>query len=177
VSRSARIIALLMAASGCGGPQARDETAITYRAGFKAEAGASTKVFFPFPVDAAASEVSEGLSVTDGGTASVLSDGGTWLVVSGRGEIEASYRATKSKAFGEESIPSAQLSGEVPDAGPDVRYVTVNKGGTASAQIQFEYTASKDCGGGCGGKRSWTFQGQVGLSRQEVQMTFVEEKN
>jgi hypothetical protein len=159
-------------------PQLRDEAAITYRAGFSAESGVTTKIYVPFPIDAAADEVKKGLTVTDGGAVGYeASDGGVFLTVSGRGVIQASYQAARSKAFGSAEIPDAQLSQQIPDAGSEARYMKVNKGGSATAQVDFEYTVSKDCGAGCGGQRSWTFQGPVGLSLQEISTQFVEESN
>jgi len=165
--------------AGCGPPppQAKDEAGITYRAAFSAEAGVSTKVVFPLPDDASQFTVTQGLVVSDGGTATVeaLAEG-TGLAVEGRGQVTASFTGGRVKGLGEGGIPEAVLSRPVPDGGAGDRYFRVNKGGSALVAVEFEYTASRDCGTACGGKRSWKYEGPVGLSLQEVATTFSEEK-
>ncbi len=164
---------------GCGAPPQRaDEAAVTFRAAFSAEQGVVTRVIFPWIADGAAAEAEAGLTVSDGGTAKwETTADGLGLALEGKGFVEASYSAPRAAGLGNErGIPEAQLTRGVPDAGTAQRYVQVNKGGAATAAVEFEYTASRDCGGGCGGKRGWTFDGPVGLSRQEVSMTFTEAK-
>ncbi len=179
----ARIGVGLLAAltlSACGGPpQRKDEATVVYRAGFTAESGVTTQVVFPFPSDGTAAQVEAGLVVTDGGSArvQVLDGGGGGLAVEGRGHIEASYSSLRVKGLAEsEGIPAAGLTRQVPDGGAGDLLVHVNKGGSSVATVDFEYTVGRDCGGGCGGTRSWKFQGPVGLGEQEVPMTFSEEK-
>jgi hypothetical protein len=53
--------------------------------------------------------------------------------------------------------------------------VRVNKGGSAAAQVRFEYTVRRDCGATCGGTRRWVYDGPVGLGLQKVEMNFSEE--
>lgn len=164
--------------AGCGGgpPQAKDEAAVVYRAAFTSAGGVNTTVIFPFPVDGAELQVQQNLMVSDGGTARVENTAqGLGLAVEGFGHVEASFSAPKLSGLGNGGIPEAALSRPVPDAGTEERYFHVNKGGSGSTQIDFEYSATRDCGEGCGGKRSWTFQGPVGLSLQAVTTSFVEE--
>ncbi|MFZ5467882.1 MAG: hypothetical protein ACOZIN_00480 [Myxococcota bacterium] len=162
----------------CGPPpQTKDEAAVTYRASFTAEGGVNAKVVFPFPVDGAALVVEQGLQVSDAGTARMENaQEGSGLALEGNGYVEVTFSAPKVKGLGSGGIPEAMLSRPVPDGGMGDRYMRVNKGGSASVQVEFEYTASRDCGASCGGKRSWTYQGPVGLSLQEVPMGFSEEK-
>ena len=164
----------------CGGspPQARDEAAITYRASFTAEPGVSAKVTFPHAQDAAALAIESGLAVSDGGTWHLDAlQQGLGLTLEGRGHVEASFVGAGVKDLGNAGgVPLARLTRDVPDGGIQERYVQVNKGGTASLQIDFEYTASRDCGATCGGKRSWTYTGPVGLGLQDIQTTFTEVK-
>jgi hypothetical protein len=171
--------ALAAAALACGEtPQRPDEAAISYRVGFTAESGVVTRVIFPWIADATAAGAQTGIAVTDGGSAKVeTTTDGAGLAVEGKGHVEASYSARRLPGLGNErGIPEALLTREVPDGGLGERYVQVNKGGAASAQIQFEYSASRDCGSGCGGTRSWKYTGPVGLSRQVVSMEFTEAK-
>jgi len=174
------IAAALGLALGCGGPppQTKDEAAVTYRAAFTSEAGVSAKVTFPLPDDASQQLVTQGLVVSDGGTARVESSPeGTGLALEGRGRVEASFTSKQVKGLGEGTgVPEAVLSRQVPDGGTGDRYFRVNKGGSAQVAVEFEYTASRDCGGGCGGKRTWKYEGPVGLSLQEVATDFSEEK-
>jgi hypothetical protein len=62
----------------------------------------------------------------------------------------------------------------VPDASTTERYFQVNKSGSALINIEFEYSATRDCGGSCGGSRSWKYTGPVGLSVQAVTVEFTE---
>lgn len=164
-------------ALGCGGPpQRKDEAAVTYRAAFTSEAGVSAKVVFPFPTDAASSRVRDGLSVS-GGTAQVeQTSEGTGLAVEGKGRVEATFQADRVAGLGEGGVPEAAISRLVPDGGTAALF-RVNKGGSALLPVELEYTASRDCGAGCGGRRSWKMQELVGLGLQEVQLEFSEEQN
>ena len=173
---SRRLLALGWALAACGpSPQGKDEAAITYRARFSAESGVSTQVHFPAPTDGSQAELLSGLVVSGGGTATLASpDAGGGLVLSGRGEVEATFSAARVKGLGSEQVPQAELSSGVPDAGAGERVVRVNKGGSAQAQLEFEYTAERDCGAGCGGRRTWKFSGPVGLGPQQVSMTYEE---
>jgi hypothetical protein len=166
-------------AAGCGAPpsQAKDEAGITYRAVFHAEAGVSAKVVFPLPDDESQLTVTQGLVVSDGGSARVEAFAeGTGLAVEGRGSIAVAFTGGRVKGLGEGGIPDAVLSRPVPDGGQGDRYFRVNKGGSGLVAVEFEYTAVRDCGSACGGKRSWKYEGPVGLSLQEVATTFSEEK-
>lgn len=162
--------------AGCGpSPQEKDEAAITYRARFTAETGVSTQVTFPVPIDASQTELLAGLVISGGGTAKLESpDAGGGLTVSGKGEIDATFSASRVKGLGSEQIPQADLSSASVDGGKGDRFLRVNKGGSAQAQVLFEYTAKRDCGAGCGGERSWNFSGPVGLGPRAVSMTFEE---
>jgi hypothetical protein len=162
--------------AGCGGPQERDEAQVIYRAAFTAESGVTTRVTFPWITDPGASAVLAGMTVTDGGTFLVDPASGPGFVLEGRGRVEARFQSAKVQGLGNDGkTPDARLSREVPDGGPGDRYVLVNKGGAASAQVELEYTAERRCGAGCGGERSWTFGGAVGLSQQAISMQFREE--
>jgi len=165
----------LLLASCSSPPQKQDEVAIVYRAGFSAEEGVMTEVLYPFPADALAMTVQNGITVSDGGTAKVVTDQqGTALSVSGQGAITAQLETFHSTGLmAGNVIPSASLSRGSVDAG---YFFRVNKGGSASAQVDFEYTVTRDCGGGCGGSESWKFSGPVGLALQVVQLSFTEEK-
>ena len=163
----------------CGGaPQTRTEAAVVYRAGFSAEEGVTTRVTFPLPDDAAQLAVESGYSVTDGGTVTfVMGDQGIGLALEGKGTQSASFVAKAVKGYADGSgPPEAKLTRPVPDAGVNDYFFSVNKGGSAVAQIDFQYTASRDCGVGCGGSKSWSLTGPVGLALQEVTLSYVEEK-
>lgn len=162
---------------GCGAPpQKKNEAAVTYRAKFTAEPGVLTTVTFPFSGDNAQRTVEQGISVTDGGTARLESSNeGIGLTVEGRGTVEASFTGTVT-GLGEGEIPEAALSRSRVENGGTVASFYVNKGGTALVNVELEYTADRDCGGSCGGKRSWKFSGPVGLSVQEVSVEFTESK-
>ena len=84
-------------------------------------------------------------------------------------------KALKGVAAGR-GPPDLFLTTQVLDAGPAEAYLRVNKSGSAIVTVSFELTASRDCGNGCGGKRSWTFSGPVGIALQPVTMNYVEEK-
>ncbi len=159
-------------------PQQPDEAQLTYRVAFTAEQGVVTRVLFPWIGDGASSAAESSITPLDGGTAKVeASTDGTALALEGKGHVEWEYRVSRARGLGNErGIPDAQLTRAVPDGGVAERYVQVNKGGAASAQIEFEYTASRDCGSGCGGTRSWKYAGPVGISRQVIEMDFTEAK-
>ncbi len=165
----------LLLASCSGPPQKQDEAQVVYRAGFTAEQGVITEVLYPFPSDGLQDAVDAGLTVSDGGTVKVVDDQqGPALSVTGQGTVTASFTGFHVKGLPAGSgIPAASLSRGSVDAG---YYFRVNKGGSASAQIDFEYTVSRDCGGGCGGTESWKFSGPVGLALQVLQLSFTEEK-
>ena len=160
------------------GAQQPDEVAVTFRAAFKAEAGVSTEVVFPFPSDALADAIAQGLEVTDGGTAEVKdTTEGRGLSLVGKGEISATFTAKKLKGLGsDKGIPQTGLTRLVPDAGTNSYYVRVNKGGTPLATTDFAYEVSKDCGPECGGNRKFSYAGPVGLALHVVEMTFSEAK-
>ncbi|MBI3183114.1 MAG: hypothetical protein HYZ28_13330 [Myxococcales bacterium] len=177
--RSLGLIAALPLAASCGGPPHRkDEARLSYRAAFTAEPGVNAKVIFPFPNDGAQLSVEQGLSVSDGGTARLESTPeGMGLAVEGKGQVEAAFAQERVKGLpAGEGVPEASVSRPVPDGGTGDRYFRVNKGGSASIQVDFEYSATRECGPMCGGKRSWTYRGPVGLSLQEVQTSFTEER-
>ena len=167
-------------AAGCGSPppQTKSQVSVTFRAGFTAEPGVSAAVLVPWPIDGSELELLKGLQLTDGGTARLATIfEGTGLSVEGHGSATASYTVDALEAIGSgDGIPDAGLSLQVADGGTDARYFKVNKGGSSTMKVDFEYTVSRDCGRGCGGKRSWTFSGPVGLSVQEVTTTFKEQK-
>lgn len=166
-------------AVGCGPvPQEKDEAAVVYRVSFDAEAGVSTKVVYPVPPGDFQAVLMTGLTVTDGATAVIENTTeGVGLALSGKGKVEASYSNKRVKgAFGTgDNAPDAALTMEVANAGTEQRYFRVNKGGSSVAPVKFEYTVSRDCGNGCGGKREWTFSGSVGLGPQQVELKYLEE--
>ncbi|MFT3835824.1 MAG: hypothetical protein QM723_02365 [Myxococcaceae bacterium] len=170
-----RALMPLLLASCSGPPQKQDEVQVVYRAGFSAEQGVMTEVLFPFPNDGLEGALDAGISVSDGGTAALIDDQqGPALKVSGQGAITASFTGFHVKGIPTGTgIPAASLTRGSVDAG---YYFRVNKGGSASADVDFEYTVSKDCGGGCGGTESWKFSGPVGLALQVLQLSFTEEK-
>lgn len=176
VTQTGLSVALLL--SACGGPQAQDEASLIYRASFRAEPGVQTTVVFPFVGDGAAAQVQAGLTVTDGGSVTVEDQPeGRGLVVAGQGAVTVLYDGAKVKGVDRGAgVPQAQLTRQVPDAGTTERYFRVNKGGVANVQVDFEYTATRDCGPGCGGSRSWTYLGPVGLAVQQVSVVFSEAK-
>ncbi len=157
-----RALLPLVLASCSGPPQTKEEAAVVYHASFSAEPGVMTEVLFPFSDDALASAIEGALKVSDGGTLSVLSDQqGTALKLVGAGRDRRHLRRLEAEGAGERhrrarGRPSPR--GSV-DAG---YYFRVNKGGSASCDVGFEYTVSRDCGGGCGGKKSWKYAGAGG---------------
>lgn len=174
-----RLVAMTAAVMACGAPaQMRDEASITYRAKFSAEAGVSTRVIFPLPTDAAQGPLQTAIVVSDGGTVSyVQQTEGLGFALDAHGVAEATFFAKNLNGFpASDGPPAAELSMHQPDAGPAELYLRVNKGGSAIVNVDFEYTAARDCGNGCGGKRSWKFSGPVGLALQPVHMDYVEEK-
>ena len=150
---------------------------MTYRASFVAEPGVSAAVLCPW-ADVVDTQILAGLGFTDGGSARVATIfEGTGLSVEGHGSAEASFHVEKLEAFGTgDGIPDAKLTLQVVDGGLGDRYFKVNKGGSSTMKVQFEYTVSRDCGRGCGGSRSWTYSGPIGISVQEVATTFKEQK-
>jgi hypothetical protein len=168
----------MIALSTCSPPpQGMDETSITYTLKFVAEQGVNTRVIFPLPLDAG--EVELGLTATDGGTVSFIdqTNEGRGAALDGRGTTVATFIGKHVKGFGSSTgLPDVTLSMQQPDGGPGDLYLRVNKGGSAIVHVEYEFTASRDCGNGCGGKRSWTFNDDVGITLQPVHMTYVEEK-
>jgi hypothetical protein len=161
----------------CGTPQTEKQAAVSYRASYTVEPGVSSAVTFPFPIDGAGAAIEQQLAGQDGGVRVVSTDAGTGLLIENRGGGSFSFTHERLEGLGEGSgVPEATLSQQVVDGGPGDRYVRVNRGLSGLVQIDFEYTVSRDCGGGCGGKRTWAFQGPVGMGLQEVPMNFVEEK-
>ena len=170
---------LLLVVLGCSAPpQQANETALTYRAVFRAEPGVTAKVTFPWVNDSSALEVQQNLSITDGGTFSIEeTPQGLGLSISGRGTVTAEYvNARSSSVPGGNGVPQTALTMQLADAGTEARYLRVNKGGTAVLAVEFEYSAVRNCGDTCGGSRSWQFQDTVGLAVQEVSMQFSETK-
>jgi hypothetical protein len=164
-------------ALGCSGaPQTQDQTAITWSASWSAESGINATVVFPAPNDASAAAVQAGVAV-DGGTFNTYSDTlGNGFSLAGTSSAAASFFNPKVTGIGSGNAPpTASLTRAVPDAG-NTFYFFVNKSGLPTINVQFEYTAQRDCGPGCGGKKSWTYSGSIGTGDQSVQMTYVEEK-
>jgi hypothetical protein len=60
------------------------------------------------------------------------------------------------------------------DAAPNAYLFSVNKGGSALVQVDYSFTASRDCGSGCGGSRAWNYAGPVGLGPQPITVNFKE---
>jgi hypothetical protein len=173
------LLAMSMIATACGSPppQTKSQVSVTFRAGFVAEPGVSAAVLVPFPTDGTEAKILEGLLLTDGGSVRLATIfEGTGLSVEGHGSASASFSVEALEALGGDGIPDAGMTLQVADGGTEARYFKVNKGGSSTMKIDFEYTVSRDCGRGCGGKRSWTFSGPVGLSVQEVATTFKEQK-
>jgi len=163
-------------ALGCSAPpQTKDETAVTYRASFSAEPGVGTKVVFPWIGDGAAFAAQSALSVSDGGSFAIETDNeGLGLALSGQGDVSVSFSDAHVTGVGSGTgVPEASLTRPDPDGG---YFFRVNKGGKALVNVQFEYTASRDCGDKCGGTRSWKYSGPVGLALQQVTLQYSEEK-
>jgi hypothetical protein len=174
-------VAFCAAAACSSPPQKQGETAITYLASFSAEEGINAVVIFPMPGDGSEPTVQQDITV-DGGTFSLSSAPqyddaeGVGFTLVGVGSVSASfYNAHVTGVGGGTAIPPASLT-RGDDAGSNTYYFHVNKPGEAIISIQFEYTAQRDCGGGCGGKQSWTFTGPIGLGLQAVPLTYTEEK-
>jgi hypothetical protein len=159
--------------------QSRDQAAIVYHLKFTAELGVQTQVIFPMPTDATENTLMSSLTVNeDGGTLGwFMTREGEGIGISGNGSISADMTLSAVSGFDPGSgAPDASLSMQVPDAGPYDYYLVVNKGGGAPAEVEFEYTATRNCGNGCGGKRSWKFSGSAGVGGPAaVTMDFVEE--
>jgi hypothetical protein len=171
----------MLAMLGCGAPaQMQDEATITYRLAFMAGAADNTRVIFPLPNDdgGALMGIQSGLQPSDGGTISWIEQTeGLGAALDARGSAEAEYFVKSLKGVGGGmGPPDVTLSMQQPDGGPGDLYLRVNKSGSATVNVSFEFTASRDCGSGCGGKRSWTFSGPVGIALQPVHMNYVEEK-
>jgi len=166
-------------ALGCSAPpQTKEETAVHYRASFSAEPGVATKVVFPWLGDGAAFAAQSGLSVSDGGSFALETDNeGLGLAVSGQGDVSVSFDDAHVTGVGSgKAVPEASLTRLAPDGGTTEYLFRVNKGGKALVNVDFEYTASRDCGAECGGTRSWKYQGSVGLALQQVSLQYSEEK-
>ena len=171
------MIAMLGLACGPAAQQ-QDEATITYKVKFVSSQPVNTRVIFPLPDDGAQMAVMNGLFAADGGAVAYvqLTEGGVGTALDGLGMAEASYFVKNLKGLdGGSGPPGASLSMRT-DAGPNGYFVQVNKAGAGIVNIEFEYTASRDCGSGCGGKKSWKFAGEVGLAKQPIQMDYVEEK-
>ncbi len=174
-----RLLAMaLISACGSPPPQAKSQVAVTFRASFQAEPGVTAAVLVPWPIDGTESEILKNLELSDGGSVRLATIfEGTGLSVEGHGSASARYSAQSLEALGTgDGIPAAAMTLQVTDAGLGDRYFKVNKGGSSTMKVDFEYTVSRDCGRGCGGKRSWTYSGPIGLSVQEVATTFTEQK-
>lgn len=164
---------------GCGPPsQTQDEATITYRVKFTSSQAVNTRVIFPLPDDGAQMAVMSGLFAADGGTVAFIQQPeGVGTALDGLGNAEASYFVKNLTGIdGGSGPPNVSLSMRRPDGGAGDYFVRVNKAGAGVVNIEFEYTASRDCGSGCGGKKSWKFTGEVGLALQPVHMEYVEEK-
>ena len=169
----------MLALLGCGPPaQMQDEATITYRLKFTSSQAVQTRVIFPLPDDPAQMPIMSGLIVADGGSVTyIMANEGLGAALDGLGHAEASFFVKNLGGIdGGSGVPDVKLSMQVPDAGPADVYLRVNKAGTGNVSVEFEYSASRDCGNGCGGKKSWKYSGDVGLARQEVHMDYVEEK-
>ena len=174
-----RRLLAICALIGCGAPaQQEDEASITYKLAFRAGPADNTRVIFPLPSGGALMGIQAGLMPADGGTVTFIEQlEGLGAGLDGQGSAEASYFVKALNGIGGgRGAPDVTLSMQQPDGGPGDLYLRVNKSGSAVVNVDFEFTASRDCGAGCGGKRSWTFSGPVGIALQAVQMTYVEEK-
>lgn len=158
-------------------PQEEDEVAVAFKASFKVEPTATTEVVFPFADDGLADIIAQGLVVSDGGTAEVKDTAeGRGLVLSGKGEVQATFSASKLEALGKDKgIPQTSVTRVVPDGGTTIVYVRVTKTGTSLAPIEFSYQVSKDCGSECGGKRKYSYSGQASQGLNKVTLSFSEE--
>jgi hypothetical protein len=169
----------MLALVSCSGPpQMKDEAAIKFHLKFAAEPGVATTAIFPMPNDAALPSLMSSLMASDpdGGVAFFMIRVGNGVGLVGHGTLSADLSVGAVKGFPSgEGAPDASLTLEATDAGPNEYYMDLNKGASAVAQVEFEYTASRNCGPNCGGKKSWTFSGPISLGEQVVQMNFVEE--
>ncbi len=165
-------------------PQAEGEAAITYKLKFTAGPADNTRVIFPLPFGAAREAIQAGILAGDGGTVAWVDQGdagpgatGLGAALDGRGTAEATYFVKALAGVGGgKGVPDVALTMQQPDGGPGDLYVRVNKSGVAVVNVEYEFTASRDCGPGCGGTKSWKFSGDVGTALQPVHMTYVEEK-
>jgi hypothetical protein len=177
VSRVWPLCAVL--ALGCSSPpQKQDETQVTYNASFTSSQG-DANVVFPSPNDNSAATVQAGLAIADGGTFSTFDDGhGTGFALeSFVGAASMTYTNAHLTGLGSgAALPQVALFRQDPDGGPNDYFFVVNKAGEPIVQVQFEYTAQRDCGSHCGGKRSWTYSGQVGTGLQVVTLSYTEEQ-
>lgn len=173
-------VMLATALISCGPPaQSQDEATITWRLSYTQSQQVQTRVTFPLPlVNGVAAHQPDQLLVEDGGTVALSQTSvGQGMGLDALGNAEASFFAKTVKGLGGGTgAPDVHLSMQQPDGGPGALYVHVNKSGAASINIEFEYTAERNCGNGCGGKKSWKFTGPVGLALQPVHMDYVEEK-
>jgi hypothetical protein len=163
----------------CGpAAQLHDEASITYRLKFSSSQQVQTRVIFPLPDDGAQMAIMNGLIPTDGGTVTyIMQAEGVGAALDGLGSAEATYFVKNLSGIGGGSgPPDVKLSLRQPDGGPGDLFLFVNKAGSGSASVEFEYTATRNCGNGCGGTKSWKFTGNAGLGRQPVHMDYVEEK-
>ncbi len=169
----------MLALSSCGPPaQMQDEATITYRLKFSSSQQVQTRVIFPLPDDGAQMAIMNGLIARDGGAVTyIMQNEGVGTALDGLGSAEATYFVKNLNGIGGGSgAPDVKLSLRQPDGGPGDLFVYVNKAGSGSVDVEFEYTAARNCGNGCGGTKSWKFTGSPGLGRQPVHMEYVEEK-
>ena len=154
-----------------------DETVLTYRLKFGGSQLVNTRVTFPEPLGAYQEPIRRLVRAFDGGSISYLDELGGGVALDGLGSAEAFVNGAKVKGLETgTSSPNTQLSMTQPDAGVGDLYVHVNKAGASVVNIEFEYTATRSCGPGCGGKRSWKFSGPVGAALQPIHADYVEEK-
>lgn len=162
-----------LALLACGGPQSRTQVAVTYSAGFNAEAGVNTEVIFPLPEGMLAQQLVDVIAVSNGGTATLsASDAGVGLSVKGKGAVTASAKGNFGGFPESAGVPEVTLSRTAAEAGAYL--FSVNKGGSALVQVDYSFSAGRDCGGGCGGSRSWNYAGPVGLGPQPITVNFKE---
>ncbi|MBL8957117.1 MAG: hypothetical protein JNK82_40465 [Myxococcaceae bacterium] len=181
-----RLVAMIVVyASSCSAPppQAAGEASITYKLKFVAGPADNTRVIFPLPVGPERDAIMAGIMTSDGGSMAWVEQGdagpgatGLGAALDGRGEASATYFVKALSVGGGSGLPDVNLSMRRPDGGPGELYLRVNKSGASIVTVEYELTASRDCGAGCGGTKSWKFSGDIGTALQPVDMTYVEEK-
>ena len=173
-----RLVAIVLLSCSSGPPQTKTQAAITYHIKFTGEPTQTTTAIFPMPTDVTNDTLMSSLQASeDGGQVKwFMTMYGNGIGIVGMGTVSADLKVAALEGFPSgEGAPDASLSLHVSDGGPEAYYIDVQRPGLGLTNVEFEYTATRDCGPGCGGKRSWTFSGETSPGEEPVSMTYVEE--